>query len=182
MGIRNRWQQFKDKAKGLFRKPAMIGTPPSQRPMWPDPAAHARDFAHRYAHDIDLAVAERMSELGLREDQIGMPDKDHGIQWAAFHPHATIGGSYAPDGRLIVDSGVFNLDLLRKDYDQEAATLFERSRLRDRLDSIIAHEYEEHRNGMDHEAALKAAPKTSLPISGRAREICKAMEKGWKRW
>jgi hypothetical protein len=29
------------------RKPGMIGTPPSQRPMWHDPAAHARDFAER---------------------------------------------------------------------------------------------------------------------------------------
>ena len=33
---------------------------------------------------------------------------------------------------------------------------------------------------MDHEAALKAAPKTDLPISDRAREICRAMDRGWK--
>jgi hypothetical protein len=58
--------------------------------------------------------------------------------------------------------------------------LFERSRLRDRLDSIIAHEFEEHRNGMSHVAALKAAPETDLRISERAREICRAMEKGWR--
>ncbi len=31
------------------RKPGMIGTLPPQRPMWDDPAAHARDFAERYA-------------------------------------------------------------------------------------------------------------------------------------
>jgi hypothetical protein len=53
-------------------------------------------------------------------------------------------------------------------------------RLRDRLDAIIAHEHEEHRHGMSHEKALKAAPKTQLPISDRAREIAKAMEKGWR--
>jgi len=75
---------------------------------------------------------------------------------------------------------VFNLDLLNKDYDEKAAMLFERSRLRDQLDSIIAHEYEEHRNGMSHAAALKAAPKTDLPISERAREICRTMEKEWR--
>ena len=33
---------------------------------------------------------------------------------------------------------------------------------------------------MSHEAALKAAPKTDLPISDRAREICRAMERGWR--
>jgi hypothetical protein len=148
--------------------------------MWPDPAAHARDVAARYAHDLDLAVAERMRELGIHDDQIGMPDEDHGIQWAAFHPHGTEGGNNSPDGRLIVDSGLLNLELLRKDYGEEAASLFSRSRLRDRLDSIIAHEYEEHRHGMDHEAALRAAPKTALPITERAREIANAMEKGWR--
>jgi hypothetical protein len=61
-----------------------------------------------------------------------------------------------------------------------AAALFEKSRLRDRLDSIIAHEYEEHRHGMSHNAALKTAPRTGLPITERAREICRAMERGWK--
>jgi hypothetical protein len=59
--------------------------------------------------------------------------------------------------------------------------LFEGSRLRDRLDSILAHEFEEHRHGMCHEAALKAAPKTELPISDRAREIAEAMDRAWKR-
>ena len=84
------------------------------------------------------------------------------------------------DGRLIVDSGVLNLSLLRKDYGREADGLFEKSRLRDRLDAIIAHEYEEHRHGMSHNAALENATGTSLPITERAREICRAMERGWK--
>ncbi len=34
---------------------------------------------------------------------------------------------------------------------------------------------------MDHVAALKAAPWTDLRISERAREICRAMENGWRR-
>jgi hypothetical protein len=88
MGIRDQWQG----RKGLFRKSAMIGTPPSKRRLWEDPAEHAQDFSRRYAHDIDLVVAERMRELGFHPDQIGMPDAEHGINWAAFHPHATIGG------------------------------------------------------------------------------------------
>jgi len=75
-------------------KPAMIGTPPSARPMWHDPVGHARDFAERYAEPMDYHVAQRMSELGIK--YIGMPDRDAGIQWAAFHSHGTVGGSYAP--------------------------------------------------------------------------------------
>jgi hypothetical protein len=177
--------QIKAAAKGLAaklrpRQTAMVGTPPSQRPLWHDPAAHARDFAERFAQDLDLAVAERMGELGLHDDQIGRPDSIAGIQWAAFHPHGIEGGNNSPSGRLIVDSGLLNLELLRKDYGKKAAKLFAKSRLRDRLDAIIAHEYEEYRHGMDHEAALRAAPRTALPITERAREIAKAMEKGWK--
>jgi hypothetical protein len=73
----------------FFRhKPGMIGTPPSQRAMWHDPAAHARDFAHRCAGDIDLAVAARMMELGIPNHQIGRPDPDHRGQWRAFFPRS----------------------------------------------------------------------------------------------
>ena len=173
-------------AKGLAAKlrprpPAMIGTPPSQRPLWHDPAAHARDFAERYSVPLSYAVEQRMMDLGIPPDQIGMPDKHHGIQWSAFHPPGTVGGSYSPDGRLIVDSGVLNTDLLKADYDEKAARLFGESRLRDRMDAINAHEYEEHRHGMSHVEALKAAPGTALPISDKAREICREMERGWKR-
>jgi hypothetical protein len=150
-----------------IRPRAMIGVPPSARPMWHDPAAHARDFAERYAHDLDLAVALRMRALRIHDDQIGMSDRIAGIDWAAFHPHGTEGGNNSPEGGLIVDSGVLNLDLLTKNYGIIAADLFAKSRLRDRLDAIIAHEYEEHRHSMDHEAALRHAPKTELPISER---------------
>ena len=37
-------------------------------------------------------------------------------------------GSSPPDGRLVVDSGLFNSDLLKADYGDEAARLFRRSR------------------------------------------------------
>ena len=69
------------------------------------------------------------------------------------------------DGRLVVDSGLFNLDLLRKDdYGDEAAKRYAASDATSRLDSIIAHEYEEHRHGGSHVEALKHAPKTTLTI------------------
>ena len=49
-----------------------------------------------------------------------------------------------------------------------------------RLDAIVAHEYEEHRHGGSHVEALKHAPSTELPITDRAREIVRAMQKGWR--
>jgi len=158
----------------------MIGTPPSRRGRWPDPAAHARDFSDRYAEDIDLAVSQRMVDLGIPRNRIGMPDDDRGIEWAAFHPLGRDGGYNSPDGRLVVESGLFNLDLLRKDYGDEAAKRYAASDAISRLDSIIAHEYEEHRHGGNHVEALKHAPKTALPITDQAREICMAMERGWR--
>jgi hypothetical protein len=180
--IRKLIQKVKEIAvKFRPRQPAMTGTPPSARTMWHDPAAHARDFAERYSIPLSYSAEQRMTELGIDPDRIGMPDKNHGLQWSAFHPHGMLGGSYSPDGRLIVDAGVLNTDLLKAGYDKKAANLFGRSRLRDRMDAIIAHEYEEHRNGMSHVEALKAAPKTALPISEEAREICREMERGWKR-
>ncbi len=164
----------------LLRKPAMIGTPPSQRPRWHDPAAHARDFAERYAEPLDWLVAVRMEELGLSFDQIGMPDDDRGVPWAAFHPLGTGGGYNSPDGRLVVESGLFNFDLLRESYGEEAAKRYAESDVTSRLDAIIAHEYEEHGHGGSHVEALKHAPSTELPITDRAREIARAMQKGWR--
>jgi len=76
------------------------------------------------------------------------------------------------------DSGILKTDLLKADYGKKAPTLFGRSRPHDRLDAIIAHEYEKQRTG-SHASALNAAPKTDLPIGERAREIAIAMEKGW---
>ena len=70
----------------------MIGTPPSLRPMWHDPAAHAQDFAERYSTPLSYAAEQRMTELGIHHDRIGMPDEAHGILWSAFHPQGRVGG------------------------------------------------------------------------------------------
>jgi hypothetical protein len=113
-------------------------------------------------------------------DQIGMPDDDRGIRWAAFHPLGTQGGYNSPDGRIVVESGLFNFDLLREDYGEEAAKLYADSDVTSRLDAIIAEEYEEHRHEGSHLEALKQAPSTELPIPDRARDIARAMQKGWR--
>jgi hypothetical protein len=85
------------KLAARFRPPAMIGTPPSQRPLWHDPAAHARDFSERYAQDLDLIVAQRIQELGIPDHQNGRPDPDAGGLWRAFFPHQGDGGGVVGD-------------------------------------------------------------------------------------
>jgi hypothetical protein len=176
MGIRDQWQRFKER----FRKPAMVGTPPSQRPMWHDPTEHAKDFAKRYAEPLNYHVENRMMELGIPDDQIGAKNVGYGPPRLAFQPHGMDGGNIHGNGEIVVDSGLLNDDLLRKDYGDKAATRFADSSLRHRLDAILTHEFEEHRHGMDHEAAVKFAPGTDLPISHQAREILRAMRKGWR--
>ena len=64
-------------------------------------------------------------------------------------------------------------------YDRKTAKLWRESRLRDRIDAIIAHEISEADHG-SHKAALKTAPQTEMPISARAREILVGMRSGWR--
>ena len=87
--------------------------------------------------------------------------------------------SIPTDGRVranttgvAVDSGVLNPDLLKG---EKGGRIWRKARLRDRIDAIITHEYEELRHSGSHVAALKAAAKTELPISDGARRLCRAM-------
>lgn len=147
---------------GWATVPAMPG--PS-----PDPADHAADFARRWADRLDEYCALRMEELGIPGDKIGAPDIDFGGGWRAFDPRGREGGSITSG--ICLDSGVLNPDLLKG---KKGGRLWPKARLRDRIDAIIAHEWEEDRHG-DHEGALKAAARTGLPVSDGARTICRAM-------
>jgi hypothetical protein len=122
-----------------------------------------------------------MMELGIPDGQIGTPNYGPGPRRLAFQPYGEAGGRIKADGEIIVDSGLLNDDLLEHKYGNKAGQMFERARLRDRLDAILAHEFEEHRQGMDQDAALKFAPRTELPISDQARRSSVEMEKGWGR-
>ena len=62
---------------------------------------------------------------------------------------------------VVVDSGVLNPDLLKG---KKGGRTWPKMRLKDRIDAIIAHEYEELRAGDKHAVALKAAATTKLPI------------------
>jgi hypothetical protein len=141
----------------------MIEKPPA------DPAHHAEDFSHRYADRLEEYCSIRMQELGLPDDKIGSaPLTKPGI-WRAFDPEEGTGG--AIERGIVVNSGCLNRDLMRG---RKGSRIWATARLRDRIDAIIAHEYEEDRTG-SHEAAVKEAPRTKLPITEGARRICRAM-------
>ena len=101
-----------------------------------DPAEHAVDFAKRYAEKLDRFAAERMEELGIPLERIGSLDHDHGIAWAAFNPHERDGGGISPGGRINLDSGALNPDLLTEKYGKKAGRLWAKSRYRDRQDAL----------------------------------------------
>jgi hypothetical protein len=133
-----------------------------------DPADHAEDFAHRWADRLDEYCALRMQELGIPDDRLGADDLRPYMRWCAFDPEGREGGSIS--GGVVVNSGVLNPDLLKG---QKGSRIWPRARLRDRIDAAIAHEWAEAEL-VNHEAALKAAAKTGLPVSNGARRILKA--------
>ena len=136
-----------------------------------DPADHAEDFAHRYAEPLDQYCALRMEDLGIPENLHGAPDFERGGVWRAFIAHDRTGGRLTKG--ITVNSGCLNPRLLEG---RKGSRLFARAKLRDRIDAIIAHEYEEDRLG-SHESSLKLAWKTGLPISEEAKRIPRAMSR-----
>src|SRR4051812_41484923 len=134
-----------------------------------DPADHARDFGRRWADRLDRYCALRMEQLGIPGDTIGAPDYDRTGMWRAFDPEGRSGGTITSG--IVVNSGCLNPALLKG---KKGGRIWPRSPLADRIDSINSHEYEEARRGT-HEEALKAAPRTDLPITDGARRINRAM-------
>jgi hypothetical protein len=66
---------------------------------------------------------------------------------------------------------VLNPELLKG---KKGGRIWPKARLRDRIDAIIAHEWAEDQT-LDHDEALKAAARTKLPVTDRARRILRAM-------
>ena len=92
--------------RDFFRKPAMIGTPPSERSMWHDPAEHARDFAERYAEPMNYLVENRND--GARHPYRSDRSAEIRLPTPRVLAEETTGGGNVPGRRLTVDSGVFN--------------------------------------------------------------------------
>jgi hypothetical protein len=152
--------------------PPMIGLPPSARGLSGRPAdiaEHASQVAHEWEDMAERYIHERMRQFGISENMNGQPDYEGGGRWHTFSAHGLQGGENTTG--VVSDSGVLNPDLLKG---QKGGRLWAKSRLRDRIDSAVSHEYEELRQGGSHAAALKAAAKTELPISDMARRINRA--------
>jgi hypothetical protein len=167
----------------LRKQPGMIGLPPSARGMTgrlADPSLHARALAHEWEDVAETYVQRRMRELGLPDHQIGAPDYRRGGENHVFLPKELIGGSNAIGCRLFVDSGVLNPELNAAIIGPEASRVWAKSRLRDRIDAVIAHEHLEAQ-GIDHDEVVQRAPDTDLPVNEKARRILRSMAEGVKR-
>jgi hypothetical protein len=141
-----------------------------------DPAAHATDFATRNADALERLVGQRMRDVGVPDHLIGDMPLGGGTR-SAFHPQAGTGGGVTVGRGINVDSGDFNPNLLGDPAAGGAARTWSRARLRDRIDAVIAHEYEEAIAGT-HGAALRNAPNTKLNISPEARQLLREMTGG----
>jgi hypothetical protein len=150
----------------------MPDTPPT------DPAEHAVDFGWRYTEDLDIMAGQAMMDLGLPRDQMGARDPHRPGEHHSFHPEDRTGGSVSHAGQVTIDSGIMNPHLLDAGYDGDTQKLWRKTKIRPRVEAIIAHELAEHEY-KDHELALIAAAETELPVSHAARELLKQMEKGW---
>ena len=146
----------------------------------PDHADHAEDFSRRYAEALDIAAGQVMLDLGLADEIIGARDPDRNREHHSFFPSERTGGGVSPAGQVNLDSGLLNPDLLADAYDEAAQSAWKRTRIKERAQAIIAHELAEDEYRGDHQLALIAGPETELAISHAARELLRAMEKGWR--
>jgi hypothetical protein len=113
-------------------------------------------------------VERRNRELGIPEHMNGQPDYTGDGHWHHFDPYEREGGNTTG---VVVNSGVLNPELLKG---QMGGRIWPKIRLKDRIDAIIAYEYEELRANGDHAKAVKAAAKIELPISDEARRLNRA--------
>jgi hypothetical protein len=176
-------------ARGLLRRekapdpPAMIGLPPSARGLTGRPAdiaEHASQVAREWEDVGEAYVQDTMRELGIAEHRIGAPDYERGGIRKAFLPDETRGGTNDKWERLYVDSGILNPELNAAQNGPEATKIWARSRARDRVKAVIAHEDVESR-GVTHDEAIQLAPDTELPIGENARKILRSIAEGAKR-
>jgi hypothetical protein len=104
----------------------MPDTPP------PDPAEHAIDFSHRYAEDLEIVAGQAMMDLNLTKDQMGAQDHERASEHHAFFPQNEEGGTVTPDGRVMLDSGIMNPNLLDAGYDEPTQKLWRNTKIRHR--------------------------------------------------
>lgn len=117
-------------------------------------------------------------DLGIDPNRLGATDPED-LTRKTFHPGERTVGGLTPDGRITLDSGVMNPDVMDAPYGKEAGDFWRKMRLRERMQAAGVHEYEEYEGG-NHEAALNRGPATELPVSEPAREMLRKMRNGWR--
>jgi hypothetical protein len=163
--------------------PAMIGLSPSARGLTGRPrdiAEHAQAVAREWEDVGEVYVQKRMRDLGIPDHEIGAPDYHRGGERHTFLPDEMEGGTNDLHRRLYVDSGVLNPELNAQVNGPEATKVWAKSRLRDRIDSVIAHEHLEAQ-GIPHDEVVGRAADTRLAISENARKILRVQAEGVKR-
>jgi hypothetical protein len=89
------------------------------------------------------------------------------------------GGGNSPGGRLNLDSGLFNDDLMQH-VGPRADKIWRRASIETRAMAILPHEEIESR-GYSHEEAVEMAPDTELPITHAARELLRIIRQEQRR-
>jgi hypothetical protein len=143
-------------------------------PIPTDSADHAEQFAIAWYDCLERFTKQRLRQLGIPDHQIGAFDRDYELRQAAFHPKERTGGGISPGSRINLNSGVFNPELLVPHPSPTVSSIWAKSRLRDRCDAVIAHEYHEGQ-GVSHSEAERRAAQTPLPVTDGARRILRAM-------
>ena len=137
-------------------------------------SADIADFADRYQEPLSRAIGNRMLEVGVPEEMIGVEwwgvDQGPFVRYypPQFGGNIRVGTNGKPG--INVDPAVFDANAPPMG-DLEA---WRSANLRDRIDAVIAHEYTEvlAPRGVDfHLYAVKEAENTSLEISEVARGI-----------
>jgi hypothetical protein len=134
-----------------------------------DPAEHASQSARTWADKLEEHCTIRIQELGIPDDMNGQPDYGADGRWRVFDAYEREGGRNTTG--VIVDSDVLNPELLKG---KKGGRIWRKARLRDRIDAIISHEYEELHADGKHAEAVKNAARTKLPISVEARRLNRA--------
>ena len=79
-------------------------------------------------------------DLGLSGDEMGARDPGRGLEHHAFFPDERDCGGVSPSDQINLDSGVMNPAAVDGPYGEGCGKLWRYSRLRDRMQAVIAHE------------------------------------------
>jgi RHS repeat-associated protein len=152
----NAWQQgIFSTALGLFGGP-LGGQGMLARGAMADAVVPTRTLSQGTIDRMTRAVANRMDELGIIDDNIGI------FEQPAFNPHMFERGGNVAFRGMEVDAGVFEPWAGWPEWN--AASLGTRT------EAVIAHEYLEM-IGLSHEEALMVGPLVDLPVSANARAL-----------